>query len=69
MLRGLERDALVERSAFATIPPRVDYELTEAGHSLREALLALATWARLPQAGIEAAQQKFDARAADSAGA
>ena len=61
-LRGLERDGLVRRTAFATIPPRVDYELTEAGHSLREPLLALATWARSRQAGIEAAQREFDAR-------
>jgi DNA-binding HxlR family transcriptional regulator len=33
-LRGLERDGLVTRTAFATIPPRVDYELTEQGRSL-----------------------------------
>ena len=33
-LRGLERDGLVTRTVFATIPPRVDYELTELGQSL-----------------------------------
>jgi DNA-binding HxlR family transcriptional regulator len=33
-LRGLERDGLVTRTVIATIPPRVDYELTELGHSL-----------------------------------
>jgi DNA-binding HxlR family transcriptional regulator len=43
-LRGLERDGLVTRIAFATIPPRVDYELTEAGHSLTEPLKTLAAW-------------------------
>src|SRR5215218_3644032 len=59
-LRGLERDGLVKRTAFATIPPRVDYELTEAGHSLTEPLLGLAMWARSRQAEIEAAQQRFD---------
>jgi DNA-binding HxlR family transcriptional regulator len=64
-LRGLERDGLVKRTAFATIPPRVDYELTEAGHSLREPLLGLAMWARLRQAEIEAAQREFDARDPD----
>jgi DNA-binding HxlR family transcriptional regulator len=64
-LRALERDGLVTRAAFATIPPRVDYELTEAGLSLREPLLALATWARSRQAGIEAAQREFDARDPD----
>jgi DNA-binding HxlR family transcriptional regulator len=61
-LRGLERDGLVKRIAFATIPPRVDYELTEAGQSLKEPLKALASWARSRQAGIEAAQRRFDER-------
>ena len=64
-LRGLERDGLVKRTAFATIPPRVDYELTEAGHSLREPLLGLAMWARSRQEEIEAAQREFDARDPD----
>ncbi len=33
-LRGLERDGLVTRTVFPTIPPRVDYELTEVGRTL-----------------------------------
>jgi DNA-binding HxlR family transcriptional regulator len=61
-LRGLERDGLVRRTAFPTIPPRVDYELTDAGHSLTEPLRALAAWARSRQAEIEAAQRRFDER-------
>lgn len=59
-LRGLERDGLVKRTAFATIPPRVDYELTPVGQSLTEPLRALAGWARGQQAGIEAARAAFD---------
>jgi DNA-binding HxlR family transcriptional regulator len=59
-LRGLERDGLLTRTAYATIPPRVDYELTEAGHSLREPLMALGAWARVRQSDIEAAQRNFD---------
>ena len=61
-LRGLERDGLVKRTPFATIPPRVDYELTEVGHSLTEPLRTLAAWARSRQADIEAARQNFDER-------
>src|SRR5690348_14155896 len=56
-LRGLERDGLVKRIPFATIPPRVDYELTPAGHSLTEPLRTLATWARSQQEGIATAQR------------
>lgn len=64
-LRGLERDGLVTRTAFATIPPRVDYELTEQGRSLHEPLLTLATWARAQQPYIEGARKTFDERSAD----
>jgi DNA-binding HxlR family transcriptional regulator len=38
-LRGLERDGLVTRTVFPTIPPRVDYALTKLGHSLLAANL------------------------------
>jgi DNA-binding HxlR family transcriptional regulator len=61
-LRGLERDGLVKRTAFATIPPRVDYELTPIGRSLTEPLVALAAWARAQQPGIEEARKAFDER-------
>jgi DNA-binding HxlR family transcriptional regulator len=44
-LKNLTDDGLVRRTAFATIPPRVDYELTERGLSLRAALLPLREWA------------------------
>jgi len=64
-LRGLERDGLVERTAFPTIPPRVDYALTEAGHSLKAPLQTLVSWARSRQEGIEAAQTLFDQRDRD----
>ncbi|WP_201744713.1 winged helix-turn-helix transcriptional regulator [Neoaquamicrobium microcysteis] len=61
-LRGLERDGLVRRTAFATIPPRVDYELTELGRSLKAPLETLAKWARDRQPEIEAAREMFDPR-------
>lgn len=63
-LRGLERDGLVKRTSFATIPPRVDYELTKRGRSLHEPLLTLAAWARSQQSGIEMSQRTYDQRVA-----
>src|ERR1700726_406391 len=44
-LRGLERDGLVTRTQFETIPPRVDYALTSLGRDLLEPVSALGRWA------------------------
>ena len=60
-LRGLERDGLVTRTVTPSIPPRVDYELTELGVSLRGPVKALGEWAIEHIACIRAAQQRFDA--------
>ena len=60
-LRGLERDGLVSRHVTPTIPPRVDYELTELGDSLREPVKALGEWAIEHIACIRAAQARYDA--------
>ena len=62
-LRGLERDGLVTRTVFPTIPPRVDYELTRLGRSLLEPVSGIGLWARQHRAAIEAARQRFDAAA------
>jgi DNA-binding HxlR family transcriptional regulator len=56
-LRGLERDGLVTRTIFLTIPPRVDYELTELGRDLTVPVIALGEWARRNQGRIEAARR------------
>jgi DNA-binding HxlR family transcriptional regulator len=61
-LRGLERDGLVTRTVFPTVPPRVDYELTALGRSLWRPVEALGAWARANQAEIAAARRRFDAR-------
>jgi DNA-binding HxlR family transcriptional regulator len=61
-LRGLERDGLVTRTVFPTIPPRVDYELTALGRGLWEPVEALGLWARDHQAEIETARGRFDGR-------
>ena len=63
-LRGLERDGLVTRTVFPTIPPRVDYELTDLGRGLQQPVRALADWATTHQDGIEAARSRFDKRKA-----
>ncbi len=60
-LRGLERDGIVTRTVFATVPPRVDYELTALGRELREPVLALAGWARENIGRINVARARFDA--------
>jgi DNA-binding HxlR family transcriptional regulator len=59
-LRGLERDGLVTRTVFATVPPRVEYELTRLGRSLLAPVSGLGTWARQNQAAIQAARRRFD---------
>src|SRR5262245_1408357 len=62
-LRGLERDGLVTRTVFPTIPPRVDYELTKLGRSLLDPVSELGLWARRNRAAIAEARQHFDATA------
>jgi len=61
-LRGLERDGLVTRTIFPTIPPRVDYELTDLGRGLSRPVEALGKWAMEHLAQIEAARTRFDKR-------
>jgi DNA-binding HxlR family transcriptional regulator len=61
-LRGLQRDGMVSRTMFPTIPPRVDYELTALGHSLREPIEALGSWAFAHIAAVQEARVVFDAR-------
>ena len=60
-LRNLERDGLVSRTVTPTIPPRVDYDLTDLGRSLLEPVTALSQWALDNVEAIHAAQDRFDA--------
>jgi DNA-binding HxlR family transcriptional regulator len=50
-LRNLERDGLVSRTAYAEVPPRVEYALTPIGRSLIPPALALAGWCECPKLG------------------
>ena len=60
-LRGLERDGLVKRTLFPTIPPRVEYELTDVGSTLLAPVMALVGWADTNQKNIQAARVRYDA--------
>ncbi len=59
-LRGLERDGLITRTAFPTIPPRVDYALTPLGRDLLIPVSALGVWAIRNQPKIARAREQFD---------
>ena len=58
-LKGLEQDGLVTRTIYPTIPPRVDYELTELGRSLFVPLHALYKWSRENRPAMLAARETF----------
>jgi DNA-binding HxlR family transcriptional regulator len=59
-LRGLERDGFISRTVFPTIPPRVEYELTQLGIDLLKPVGALGEWAVQNADRVEQAQRKFD---------
>ncbi|ENN83860.1 putative transcriptional regulator (plasmid) [Rhizobium freirei PRF 81] len=59
-LRGLERDGMVRRTAYPTIPPKVEYELTPLGRSLTEPLAILLQWGEKHSGEIETARNVFD---------
>jgi DNA-binding HxlR family transcriptional regulator len=61
-LRALERDGVVTRTAYAEVPPRVEYKLTELGLTLREPLAAIRDWAELHMHEILAARKRADRR-------
>ena len=63
-LRALERDGLVDRHVHATVPPRVDYSLTDLGVSLGTAITTIRTWAYDHVEEVESARQRYDKRAA-----
>jgi DNA-binding HxlR family transcriptional regulator len=66
-LRGLERDGLVTRTVFPTIPPRVEYELTPLGQTLLEPITALEDWAKKNRTAIQESRVRYDTRTAKAA--
>ena len=61
-LRGLERDGYITRTVFPTVPPRVDYELTELGIELLEPVSALGQWAVTNHNRVLEARRAYDDR-------
>ncbi|MBQ1079794.1 MULTISPECIES: helix-turn-helix domain-containing protein [unclassified Nocardiopsis] len=59
-LRALVRDGLVERTAHASVPPRVEYTLTQLGHTLLVPLTALDRWANDHREDVRAARERHD---------
>ncbi|MCD7440829.1 helix-turn-helix transcriptional regulator [Streptomyces lincolnensis] len=60
-LRMLERYGLVERTVYPTVPPRVEYTLTEPGHGLRATVDTMCGWTHQYLGDIESARRRFDA--------
>ncbi|MGN9777465.1 winged helix-turn-helix transcriptional regulator [Micromonospora sp. H33] len=60
-LRMLERNGLVERTVHPTVPPRVDYNLTEAGEALRGVVDGMCGWTQRYLGHIEASRSRFGA--------
>ncbi|PVE21869.1 transcriptional regulator [Microvirga sp. KLBC 81] len=60
-LRNLERDGLIHRQVFPTVPVTVEYSLTPLGQTLTKTVAALAHWAEENFDAVLAAQQSFDA--------
>ncbi|MCI5075407.1 helix-turn-helix domain-containing protein [Oricola sp.] len=63
VLRDLERNGIVDRTVTPSIPPRVDYQLTELGESLLEPIHALGIWAVENEDRVAKARTKFEEKA------
>lgn len=63
-LRDLERDGIVSRTAYDEMPPRVEYDLTPLGVTLREPLMALGQWAEAHIEEVEASRAAYDQKIA-----
>jgi DNA-binding HxlR family transcriptional regulator len=66
-LRNLERDGLLIRTVYPTVPPKVEYTATEMARELHDSLATLVGWAERHRGDIAAARTAYDARPADPA--
>ena len=67
-LRQLERDGLVERTVYPTVPPKVEYTLSDFGRTILIPVTALANWALTYRLDIQAAREAFDGRQVEVSG-
>ena len=58
-LRNLEHDGILIRTVYPTIPPRVEYELSDRGRSLKVALAPIGNWVMENQNDIEEAAERL----------
>lgn len=63
-LRGLERDGLVTRVVYASVPPKVEYSLTELGQTLVHIFESIRNWAEINIEDVLKAQGAYDTKAA-----
>ncbi|MEU7874188.1 helix-turn-helix domain-containing protein [Dactylosporangium sp. NPDC049140] len=63
-LRNLERDGLLLRTSYPTVPPRVEYSLTPMALELQAALTALTGWAERHRSDVAASRSRYDERPA-----
>jgi DNA-binding HxlR family transcriptional regulator len=61
-LKGLERDGLITRTMYPTIPPRVEYELTKLGRSLLTPITELGDWSGRNREKMQIARNQYDAQ-------
>ncbi len=67
-LRQLERDGLVERTVYLTVPPKVEYTLSDFGRTILIPVTALANWALTYRPDIQTAREAFDSRQLEVSG-
>ncbi|MEU6373862.1 helix-turn-helix domain-containing protein [Streptomyces sp. NPDC046909] len=62
-LRTLEREGLLTRTVYPTVPPRVDYQLSRLGQEVGGLVQSITDWSQANSAAIQAAREEFDERA------
>src|SRR5438093_11904407 len=68
-LRQLERDGLVRRTVYPTVPPKVEYTLSDFGRTILVPVTELANWALTYRLDIQASREAFDGRQLEVSGA